>query len=163
MAAEENDTGVEIQHLTAQPVVSIRETIQVADLGAAMGDRIGALASFLAQTGAQIAGPPFVRYHTFGETETDMEFGVPVAEPIAGAGRVAAGELPGGPAISTQHIGPHERLGEAYTRLEAWLQERHRERNGATWEVYYWLDPSNPSAQSDPATWRTQLVQPIKE
>jgi hypothetical protein len=61
MAAEENDTGVEIQHLTAQPVVSIRETIQVADLGAAMGDRIGALASFLAQSGAQIAGPPFVR------------------------------------------------------------------------------------------------------
>ena len=131
MTANEYDTGVEIQQLTAQPVVSIRETIQVADLGAAMGDHIGTLKDFLAQSGAQTAGPPFVRYHTFGETETDMEFGVPVVEPVAGAEHVAAGELPGGPAITTQHVGPHERLGEAYARIESWLTEHHRERSGA--------------------------------
>ena len=163
MATDEHGISVEIQQLTAQPVVSIRETIQVADLGTTMGDRIGALTGYLAHSGAQTVGPPFVRYHTFGETETDMEFGVPVAEPVAGMGRVAAGELPGGPAITTQHVGPHERLGEAYARIESWLKEQNRERVGAAWEVYYWLDLSNPSAQSDPATWRTQLVQPIKE
>jgi effector-binding domain-containing protein len=163
MNVEENGK-VEVEQLAPQPVLSIRATVGIVQLGEAMGDRLQALGEYLRQRGAQPAGPPFVRYHTFGESETDLETGVPVAAPIAGEGRIASGELPGGPAASTWHFGPHDKLGDAYGRIAAWLEEHGRERDGAAWEVYYWIDMSQyfDTSAWDPSTWRTQLVQPIK-
>ncbi len=166
MAAEQHGTGVELQQLEPQPVLSIRATARVADLAAVMDERLQALAGYLQQRGAPPAGPPFVRYHTFGETETDLELGIPVVAPVAGEGRIAGGELPGGPAITTWHIGPHNTLGDAYARLDAWLQAHGRERDGAAWEVYYWIDLSQyrgAASLPDSSSWRTQLIQPIKE
>jgi len=111
------------------------------------------------------AGPPFVRYHTFGETETDLETGVPVFEAAAGEGRIVPGELPGGAAISAWHLGSHDRLGEAYGRLDTRLKEHGREADGAAWEVYWWIDPGlelDPASWPAPSKWRTQLVQPTR-
>ena len=158
--------NVDLQQLEPQPVLSIRDTIQVANLSNVMGDSIPALLGYMQQSGAQPAGPLFVRYHTFGETETDIEIGIPVVEPVAGEGRIVAGELPGGPAICTWHLGPHDdKFRQAYARMGAWPKEHGRQPVGPSWEVYYWIDPrqnSNPATQHDPSTWRTQLVQPIK-
>ena len=119
MAAEQHGDDVEIQQREPQPVVSIRATVRIVDLVEAMDDRLRALSGYLQQRGAQPAGPPFVRYHTFGETETDVEFGIPVGEPNAGEGRIAGGELPGGRAVTTWHIGPHDTQGDAYACLNA--------------------------------------------
>ena len=164
MAAEQHGNDVEIRQLDPQPVVSIRATVPVADLAQHQGDRLQALSGYLRQRGGQPAGPPFVRYHTFGETETDFELGIPVVEPIAGEGRIAGGELPGGPAATTWHIGPHDTLGDAYARIAAWLKGHGREPAGAAWEIYYWIAPGQdrgPASWPDPSSWRTQLIQPI--
>ena len=143
MAEEQYSDEVEIRQLEPQPTVSIRATVPIVDLAAHHGDRLEALSTFLRQRGAQPSGPPFVRYHTFGGTETDVELGIPVAEPITGEGRIAAGELPGGSAVTTWHIGPHDTLGGAYGRVNAWLKEHGREPAGASWEVYHWIDPGD--------------------
>jgi effector-binding domain-containing protein len=164
MATEQNGNDDEFQQLEPQPILSIRATVLIEELAEAMGDRIQALRGYLQQHGLQPAGPPFVRYHTFEETETDIETGVPVFESVAGEGRITNGELPGGPAITTWHTGPHNKLGEAYARIADGLKEQGREPNGASWEVYYWIDLSqgfDPSG-GGPSTGRTQLVQPVK-
>ena len=166
MPTEQHGDQVEIRRLEPQPVVSIRATIPVADLGQHQGERLEALTAYLRRRGVQPSGPPFVRYHTFGEIETDVELGIPVVEPVPGEGRIASGELPGGPAVSTSHIGSHASLGDAYARLAAWIEAHGRERNGPSWEVYYWIDPSgDPGAAAwpDPSGWRTELVQPVAE
>jgi effector-binding domain-containing protein len=159
-----NSSGVELRELDPQPVLSIRETIRTEQLGETMGERLQALQAYLRQSGAQPAGPPFVRYHTFSETETDMEVGVPVVGPASGEGQIAAGELPSGPAAVTVHLGAHDKLGEAYGRIAAWVEENHRESAGPAREVYYWIDLSQDLDPSgwDPSTWRTELIQPIK-
>ncbi len=165
MAAQQHGNDVEMKQLEPQPVLSIRATVQIVDLAQAQDDRIRALSSYLQQSGAQLAGPPFVRYHTFTETETDLELGIPMVAPIVGEGRIAASSLAGGPAIITWHIGPHDTLAEAYARMQAWLNEHGREPDGAPWEIYYWIDPKQyrgPATWPDPSSWRTQLVQPIK-
>ncbi len=159
-----NDT--QVQHHQPQPVLSVRATVPVAELGSAQGDALRALWSSLQQRGVRPAGPPYVRYHTFGETETDVEVGVPVPVAIGavGQGRVAAGELPGGTVVSTWHLGAHDRLGDAYARLQAWLKEHGHQPQGAGWEVYHWIDldqEPDPASWPDPSSWRTQLVQPI--
>jgi effector-binding domain-containing protein len=165
MDAGETSEAVVVEEREPQPVLSIRQTVELARLSEAQGDSLRELWSFLHRLGVEPAGPPFVRYHTFGETETDIEVGIPVVEAAPGSGQVAAGELPGGAAVTTWHIGSHDGLGEAYARLDAWLKEHDREAEGAVWEVYTWIDPvlePDPVAWPAPSEWRTQLVQPIK-
>lgn len=147
-----------------QPVLSIRGTARIDELAAHQGERLRELWSAIQARGVAAAGPPFVRYHTFGENETDLEVGIPVLSPAAGEGRIAAGELPGGAAITTWHIGAHDRLAEAYGRLGTWLNEHRRQAAGAAWEVYWWIEPSvepDPATWPPPSDWRTELVQPI--
>jgi effector-binding domain-containing protein len=147
-----------------QLVLSIRANVPVAELPQAQGERLGELWHSMQARGLVPARPPFVRYHTFGETETDVEVGVPVSKGAAGDGRIEAGELPGGPAITTWHLGAHDSLGDAYDRLNAWLEEHDREAAGPAWEVYWWIDASqepDPSSWPAPAEWRTEVVQPI--
>lgn len=166
MTTEQHGNDVEIQQRAPQSVVSIRATVTINQLGEAMDDRLRALSDYLQQRGVQPAGPPFVRYHTFGETETDLETGIPVSESVASEGRIISGALPAGPAIATWHIGAHDTLGDAYARIHAWLHEYGREPDGAAWEVYSWIDPNQycgTATWPDPTTWRTQLIQPIME
>lgn len=155
---------MELLHLLPQPTLSVRDTVRVAALGEAQDGMLRALAEVLTLRGARPAGPPFVRYHTFDGVEADLELGVPVAEPAQGEGRVASGELPGGSAVATWHLGAHDKLGDAYARLKAWGEAQGREPKGAAWEVYTWIAPltySGPAAWPDPSTWRTRLVQPL--
>jgi hypothetical protein len=63
-----------------------------------------------------------------------------VLELIRGEGQIAGGALPGGSAVTTWHIGPHDTLGGAHARIEAWLNEHSREPAGASWKVYDWID-----------------------
>jgi effector-binding domain-containing protein len=147
-----------------QPVLSIRATVRVDEIAERHGESLRELWRSTQARGVAAAGPPFVRYHTFGETETDVEVGIPVTQAVVGEGRIAAGELPGGAAISTWHIGSHDRLGEAYARLVAWLREHGRKPNGAAWEVYWWIDPGadpDPASWPPPADWRCELIQPL--
>src|SRR5919112_5602133 len=107
MPQDPNDTDVKLQHRQRQPVLSVRATVPMAELTAAQGQALRALWDQLGQQGVRPAGPPYVRYHTFGDAETDVEVGVPVADGAAGEGRVAAGELPGGTVVSAWHLGAH--------------------------------------------------------
>lgn len=155
---------VAVAELEAQPVLSIRGIVDVAQLPEAQGERLREVWQSVNAGEATPAGPPFVRYHTFGEAETDLEVGIPVVEPVAGREKAEGGELPGGTAIRTWHIGSHDVLGDAYSRLNTWLTEHGRAANGAAWEVYWWIDASeepDPSTWPPPAEWRTELVQPI--
>jgi GyrI-like small molecule binding domain len=153
-----------VQDREPQPVLSIRRNVAVAELADAQAESLGALWRSLHGRGLLPLGPPFVRYHLFGETETDVEVGVPVADGVTGEPPVEAGVLPEGEAITTWHLGPHEGLGDAYSRLTAWLNEHGREPAGAAWEVYWWIDASrkpDPSGWPLPTEWRTELVQPV--
>lgn len=166
MTTEMPTTDVELQQLGPQPVLSITATWMIAALGEAQDDMMRALAGFIQQGGAQPVGPPFVRYHSFENGITDLEVGVPVTEPVTGEGRIVGGALPGGPALTTWHLGAHDLLGDAYKRIGAGPNVPGREPRGAVWEVYDWIEPSHYNGMGgwpDPSAWRTQLVQPISE
>jgi len=76
---------ITVQQRGPQPVPGVRATLPTAQLADARGE---ALRNHLQQHGAMPLGPPGVRYHTFGDAETDMEVGVTVAEGAVGEGRV---------------------------------------------------------------------------
>ena len=74
-----------------QPVLSIRQTVSLAALPQAQGESLAALWRFMQRKEVAAAGPPFVRYHTFGDQETDVEIGIPVSAPTTGDGRITSG------------------------------------------------------------------------
>src|SRR5512132_2917390 len=164
MTQNASSTEIEVQRRDPQPVLSVRAVVPIVQLAAAQDAALKAVWAHLQQQGVQPAGPPFVRYHSFGKAESDVEVGVPVVEDTTGDGRVTAGELPGGSVVSAWHLGSHDRLQDAYARLQAWLQAHDREPAGAGWELYHWIDLAqepDPAAWPDPSSWRTQLIQPI--
>lgn len=156
-------TTIEVEQREPQPVLSIRQTVPIAELTQAQGASLRELWRLLRDRGATPAGSPFVRYHTFGDVETDVETGVPVGDAISGAGRILRSVLPGGRAVTTVHLGAHDRLGDAYNRIQDWLATNGQPA-GPAWEVYEWIDLTqepDPSSWPAPADWRTQLVQPL--
>ena len=147
---------IEIRTLTVKDVASVRETIGRDDISEAMGRNFQAVGSAIAKQGAEIAGSPFARYHSFGD-EIDLEAGMPVKSPITADGDVKPSQLPGGSVVLAVHAGPYESLGMTYDALEAWMTSTHRTPSGPPWEIYL-TDPSN---EPDPSKWLTQVIWPI--
>lgn len=168
MSAEQTPQA-ELTTLAPQPILSIRGTIPVAQLGSVMGERLGALAAALKAQGLRASGPVFARYHTFDMTgDTDVEHGVPVAGLAASAGQVSAGELPTGDAVTIWHVGDHTTLGATYGKMGAKVQDSGRVPAGPSWEEYHWIDLNRFDTDAaawggnNASTWRVRLVQPVK-
>ena len=146
----------EIRTLPRQPTVTIRGEAAAEKLPELLADFLPAVFGYLEAKGVTPVGPPFVRYHRFGET-LEIEGGMPVAEPVEGEGRIAASELPSGDAAVGWHIGPYERLAESHAALQDYIAQQGRAASAGHWEIY-WTDPG---AEPDPEKWRTELVQPL--
>ncbi|HYO20461.1 MAG TPA: hypothetical protein VES02_17550, partial [Dermatophilaceae bacterium] len=59
------------------------------------------------------------------------------------------------PNLPVADIGPWP----SYGALTAWMRDRGVEPNGDMWEVYL----SDPVAEPDPSTWRTEIYTPYVE
>jgi effector-binding domain-containing protein len=141
---------------TEQPAAVRTATLAVADIGPWIGPTYEAVATFLAAHGSFPAGPPFARYHRVGEEKFEVAAGFPVLTPIVGDGDVHPLTLPGGTAASTVHVGPYDAMEPAYRAIFEWITTHHAGAGGDPWEIYL----SDPAAEPDPATWRTEIVQP---
>lgn len=105
----------------------------------------------------QVAGPPFAHYKSMGEP-MELEAGIPIDEPIPEGEGVCVGELPGGSVLVTVHIGPYDKLDDAYDALMAFADEHELTPVGTVWESY-WTDPG---AELDPDNWKTEVFMPLK-
>lgn len=160
MEDREMNYEVTLREVTDQPMISVRGHTPLAGISAFLGQAFGEEFGLLARLGVRPAGPPFSIYHDpdFREDDVDVEVGVPVAEPVAGQGRVSPGTLPAGMVACTLHAGPYEEIGGAYRALAAWMQERGHESAGAPREVYL----VGMGEATVPADLRTEVLWPIR-
>jgi effector-binding domain-containing protein len=111
------------------------------------------------------AGAPFFRYTVIDMArELQVDVGVPVAAPVDGDDRVAAGALPAGRYATLTHVGhPSELVGVTKALLEwaprqglAWDMSPgpDGERWGGRAEFYL----TNPAEEPDMSKWVTQLA-----
>ena len=146
--------------LVAQPAVVIRAKVHPDQLGPVMGKLFPVVMAFVEDSAAEPAGPPFSRYLCINgnDEEWDIACGIPVSQPLTGAGQVEAGELPGGAAVTTVHRGRYETLGASWAALQRWVQDNGKVPGEPPWEIY-WTDPGEVK---DPAEWRTEIVIPVQ-
>lgn len=83
-----------------------------------------------------------------------VEVGVEVAERFYGNDRVHCSQLPAGEVVTTTHLGPYPRLGDAHAEIRRWCAEHGRRLSSVCWEIYgHWDDSWN----TDPSKIRTDV------
>jgi len=102
-------------------------------------------------------GGPFVRYHSFGEAEIDLEAGIPVTAAFEAKGRIRCSSLPQATVVTGFHVGPYQNLPTTHAALARFLAREGLVSDGGPWEIY-WTDPG---LERDPSKWRTEIVQPV--
>ena len=147
--------------VTAMPVTTavVRGVVPVTGLTAFFDVSFRDLARTAAAQGVALLGPAYALYRgPFGET-VDLEVGFPVDRPVRAEGNVVASELPGGRVARMTHSGGYDGLGDAWTRLAAWLGEQGHSPATERWESYV----TQPSPDMDPRDLRTELSWPVHE
>lgn len=128
----------------------------------ALFDRaLPAVVAALSGQGLRPVGPPFAKY--IGTPQgpdaiVEVEVGFPVERTIAPVDAVTPGTLPRGPAVRAIHVGPYGTLGQTYDEVLAWMKRKGLEPAKVMWETYL----SDPAAQPDPSTWRTEVWWPVE-
>ena len=148
----------ETRQVEAQHILTIRATTTADKLPELLGEHFGEVYTLILQNGQQPSGMPFSRYFAMDGNTVDFECGMPVAEPIEGAGRVQAGALPAGTVAAVTHFGPYDDLPTSWSALFKWMGAQGLEPAGAPWEVYV----TDPGAEPDQSKWRTDIHFPVR-
>jgi effector-binding domain-containing protein len=146
-----------IDERAPEPVIAIRDHTDMAGIAATMGRAFGELYGYLGQVGAPPAGPPVAIYGRMDpERGVDVEICVPVARPLAPAGRIEADTLIGGRVAVTRHRGPYDGLGAAYEATQGWIREHGLRPTGPPRERYL-----NGPDETPPEELETQIEIPV--
>jgi len=126
-------------------IVSRRDLVTLANIGAVIGAGFGELHGFTGPTGA-VADEPF-GVHPRAPSEGDRPFEIEVCAPVSRVVQAPAGwtvsELPAGTFASVLHLGPYDTIGAAYVELQAWIARQGFAVAGAPREVYL-SEPGTP-------------------
>jgi AraC-like DNA-binding protein/effector-binding domain-containing protein len=146
------------KELAPQPVLIVRRRVKRSEIAATIGEALPHIFIYAQQNGIALAGLPFTRYVEMGPGLVTMEPGMRIAGGAGSSqGEVIADTLPGGPAVTTIHAGPYDKLSEAYAAIEEWMERERLVTAGAPWESYL----NDPSDFPDPKDWKTEVFWPV--
>lgn len=139
-----------------QPTLVVRTHAAVERLPEVLGPAWGSILAHAARAGVDPSGPPFVTYLGMDMQDLDLEIGLPFDRPLDGEDDVLPAVLPAGEAVETVHVGPYDRLKDAYDALEGWMKANGRVAGGPPSEHYL-----NDPQETPPSELRTRIVWPL--
>ncbi len=147
----------EILKTNEQLTAVIHLTVPSSEVRNVMGPGIREVLETLKAQGVEPAGRWFTRHLKNPSDVFDFEVGVPVWAAVKAEGRVKNGTLPASKVARTVYHGGYEGLGSAWGELESWIKENGHTSATWLWETYV----TDPGANPDPSTWRTELTRPL--
>jgi AraC family transcriptional regulator len=157
--------------LVRQPVIIGRKRVKRSDIAATIAQVLAHVFQFAQQRGIALTGLPFTRYVEVDPGLVTMEPGMRVANPnhdpvridpswtnSTGEADVRMDTLPGGPAAFTTHLGPYDKLSDAYAAAQEWIEAEGLTPAGPPWESYV----TDPSEYPNPADWKTEVYWPVR-
>ena len=154
-----------IEERAAQHYAGIQATVPMDGISGAVDQAFPELFGSLAGSGTAPAGPPFIRYLVIDmEALLQLEFGVPVAAPVTGSGRIRPGILPAGRYAVLRHTGNYDGLIDANAALQQWAHDHGLEfemkdtPQGSAWGSRLEEYITDPSKEPDPSKWETDVA-----
>ncbi len=142
-----------------QPMALVHLTVPRSEIRNVMGPGLDEVKAAIKAQGISASGPWFTHHLRMDPKVFDFEICLPVKKAVSPSGRVKAGTLPARRVARTVYHGNYEGLGEAWGELKAWIEAEGHKTAPDLWEVY----TLGPETSSDPASWRTELNQPLLE
>lgn len=127
----------EVELVTAQPqpIAAVAGTTTWEEFPRLWREMLDEVYSCLRAAGTR-SGCNVMLYRDLSEAgRIGVQVGVEVTGPFPPSGRVAASGLPAGPAATTVHRGPYERLDAAHHAVIRWCAAEGLELTGERWEV----------------------------
>lgn len=124
----------------------VRARLRAADVGAQFTRYLNQVYAVKQAGHVQLDGQNiFVYRDVAGMPGTvDVEFGVGLTQPFAGAGDVVPSLLPSGDAATATHTGSYAGLGDTHRAIVEWCRANGRALAGPRWEVYgHWTDDAS--------------------
>ncbi|TMB96042.1 MAG: GyrI-like domain-containing protein [Chloroflexi bacterium] len=140
----------------AMNVAMMRAKVPATNGGEVMGPMVQDILAYIEGAAIQRTGVPYPK--TSWAPGSEIEVGIPVARGIVGNERVRPAELPACRAAVLWFTGPYDRLGPVIGAAYEWIEE-HSLKADLPWEFYH----SNPTIDTDPSKYRTELVFPVRE
>ncbi|MGH6857571.1 MAG: GyrI-like domain-containing protein [Methylocella sp.] len=140
-----------------QLTAGIRLCVAWAEMRKVMGPGLSELKAAVAAQGIATTGPWFDHHFRWPTDTFDFEICLPVAAQVKPVGRVKAGQLPAATVARTIYHGNYDGLGAAWGEFEAWILAKGYKTGPDFWQCYV----PGPESNADPATWRTELNQPL--
>jgi effector-binding domain-containing protein len=115
--------------------------------------------AYLSEQGKQLAGAPYLAYMNPNEdwSQFDIEWGLPIDEPVSVKGDFIMSRSYGGKALTVTHKGAYNNLEVAYNALMDYAKENSLQSTGVYYD--YYLNDPNDTPESELLT---QVVYPIK-
>ena len=129
------DPRVALDRLSERHAASVRTTTQLHRLRHTIDSLHELVMYVVGEQGLAPAGPLYARFHQLAGAIA-VEAGMPLAQPIAGAGVVLPSSLPGGPALICRYYGTLEELAAVRDTMARLKRVRGLAVAGAPWESY---------------------------
>ncbi|AGZ41129.1 AraC family transcriptional regulator [Actinoplanes friuliensis] len=152
--------NISVRDVPAFHALVMRRRVTRDEIATALAESLPRVFGYAQQHGLAITGPPFARYPEVGMGSLVIEGGITIAGPSPTAldDGIEALTVPAGRAVVAVHRGPYDTLPESYQEIEKWMRDQHLSAAGAPWETYL----TDPGERPDPATWETEIVQPVQ-
>jgi effector-binding domain-containing protein len=148
----------EIKLRSAEAITTavIRSRVPAKELSKFVPAACGEVWSFVRSAGLPRPGRHVALYLEGGLVEVGAE----VSEGFSGNDRVHCSQLPAGRVVTTTHLGPYQRLGEAHSQIRQWCAEHEHRLAGICWEIYgHWHESWN----TDPSKIRTDVFHLLED
>jgi effector-binding domain-containing protein len=151
-------TDFEVVEVAPIAAAAVQAEVPMSELRGFFDRGFGMVIEAITKQGLRPAGPPFGFYPSMPGETVAVAVGFPVSGTFVADGEVVPFELPGGRVIRGVHVGPYEDLQRTYGELLAFAGAQGLELATGMWETYL----SDPSAEPDPSTWRTEVTWPVR-
>lgn len=150
------ECDIRLEHAQEIPTAVVRLQATFAQLSKVVPQACGQVWNIIKSQNIPGAGRHVALYR---DDVINLEVGVEMAQPFAGAGEVIASFLPAGRVAATVHMGPYQHLHFAHVAIRNWCANQGHTLAGPNWEIYgHWDQGWN----NDPSQIRTDVFYLLK-
>jgi DNA-binding transcriptional MerR regulator len=147
-----------IQDVDEVKALVVREHVHQDEMSEVVPRAIAEVHEYVREVGLGFQGPPICVCPFPNDDGTlDTQIGWPVAEDVAGRGRIELTTLPATRALVMKHVGAYTALGKSYRLMSEVMEDNGLTPTDAPREIYV----TDPEEVSDPNEYETVIVWPI--